>query len=95
MTGFLPFWPIAEDRHDYLRAMSELDPIAHVGRAAPAELLFQFARHDHFIAGMTGREFHDAASDPKALRAYDADHRLDHEDARRDRTAFLLRTLGI
>jgi len=28
---FLPFWPIAEDRIDYLRAMRPLDPIEHVG----------------------------------------------------------------
>jgi dienelactone hydrolase len=30
---FLPFWPIAEDRIDYLRAMQPLDPIEHVGAA--------------------------------------------------------------
>jgi hypothetical protein len=30
---FLPFWPIGEDRIDYLRAMRPLDPIEHVGAA--------------------------------------------------------------
>jgi len=31
---FLPFWPIAEDRIDYLRALRPLDPIEHVRAAA-------------------------------------------------------------
>jgi hypothetical protein len=31
---FLPFWPISEDRIEYLRAMRPLDPIEHVGAAA-------------------------------------------------------------
>jgi len=31
---FLPFWPIEEDRIDYLRAVRPLDPIEHVRAAA-------------------------------------------------------------
>lgn len=92
---FLPFWAIAGDRFDYLRALSALDPITHVGSAAPAELLFQFARNDYFIAPMTGREFHAAASEPKEFRAYDSDHHMAAPEARNDRTAFLRRVLGI
>ena len=48
---FLPFWPIAGDRHDYLRALSPLDPISRVGDLAPRPVCFQFARGDFFIAG--------------------------------------------
>jgi dienelactone hydrolase len=92
---FLPFWAIAGDRFDYLRSLSALDPINHVGSAAPAELLFQFARTDYFIAPMTGREFHAAGSEPKEFRAYDADHHLAVPEARADRTAFLRRVLGV
>ena len=92
---FLPFWPIAGDRYDYLRSLSAVDPIAHVGAAAPAGLLFQFARTDYFIAPMTGREFYGAASEPKEIRTYDTDHAMAVPDARADRTAFMRRVLGI
>jgi hypothetical protein len=43
---------------------------------------------------MTGREFHAAASEPKELKAYDADHALD-ADARADRRRFLADRFGL
>ena len=36
-------------------------------------VLLQFARHDFYIAEMSGRELHRAAGEPKELAAYDAD----------------------
>lgn len=92
---FLPFWRIDEDRHDYLRAMAAVDPIVHVRDAAPAELLFQFASDDFYIARMTAREFAARASDPKAIEFYEADHAMRHPDAVADRGSFLGRTLGL
>ena len=86
---FLPFWQIAGDRHDYLRALAPLDPISRVGAIAPRPVLFQFARNDFFIAGMTGLEFNGAAGDPKELHAYDADHGMRDPQAALDRAAFL------
>jgi hypothetical protein len=86
---FLPFWPIDEDRIDYLAAMRPVDPIEHIGRAAPAKVLFQFARCDFFIAPMTGREFQRAAGEGAELKAYEAEHSMAVPDARADRTAFL------
>jgi len=91
---FLPFWQIDEERTDYLRAMAPIDPITHVGAAAPAELLFQFARNDFYIARMTAREFAGAASEPGSLLFYDAEHDMRHPQARADRLEFLARTLG-
>ena len=85
---FLPFWTIADDRLDYLAALRRLDPIEQVPRAAPARLLFQFARNDFFIAGMTGLELSRAASQPSELKAYDAEHHL-NDEARADRRRFL------
>jgi pimeloyl-ACP methyl ester carboxylesterase len=90
---FLPFWQIAEDRIDYLRAMRPLDPIEHVGAAAPARILFQFGRHDFYIAPMTGREFARAAGDAAELKAYDAEHEMALPEILADRTAFLERQL--
>jgi len=91
---FLPFWKIDEDRHDYLRAMSAVDPIVHVGAAEPAEILFQFASDDFYIAHMTAREFAAQSSEPKSISFYEADHAMSSPEAASDRFGFLARTLG-
>jgi pimeloyl-ACP methyl ester carboxylesterase len=92
---FLPFWPIAGDRWDYLRALSPLDPITRIGELAPRPVLLQFAKGDFYIADMTGLELHRAAGDPKELRAYTGDHAMRDPQARRDRTDFLARSLKL
>lgn len=91
---FLPFWPIAGDRFDYLRALAPLDPITRIGDLAPRPVCLQFARNDFFIAAMTGLELQRAAGDPNELHAYDADHAVHDPQAVADRTAFLARVLG-
>lgn len=91
---FLQFWAIDEDRIDYMAAMREIDPMEHVGRAAPSKLLFQFGRCDFFIAPMTGLEFKRAAGEDAEFKAYEeAGHDMAVPDARADRTAFLERVL--
>lgn len=92
---FLPFWQIAGDRHDYLRALAPLDPISRVGDLSPRPVCFQFARSDFFIASMTGLEFHAAAADPKELHAYEADHGMRVTEAADDRRAFLAAHIGL
>jgi hypothetical protein len=92
---FLPFWPIAGDRWDYLRALAPLDPISRIGEIAPRPVCLQFARGDFYIADMTGLELHRAAGDPKEIHAYPADHGVRVPEARVDREAFLGRTLGL
>lgn len=91
---FLPFWPIAGDRFDYLRALSPLDPITTIGRLAPRPVLLQFAKDDFYIAPMSGLELARAAGPPKELRSYEADHALRAEEARARRAAFLAEHLG-
>jgi dienelactone hydrolase len=91
---FLPFWSIKEDRIDYLRSIRSLDPIEHVGAAAPARILFQFGRHDFYIAPMTGREFARAAGDAAELKAFDAEHEMALPEILADRTTFLERELS-
>jgi dienelactone hydrolase len=90
---FLPFWPIAEDRIEYLRAMRPLDPIEHVRAAMPAGILFQFGRNDFYIAPMTGREFARAAGDAAELKSYDAEHDMALPEIVHHRTAFLEKEL--
>lgn len=90
---FLRFWPINDDRYDYMRALAPLDPIAMVADIE-APTLYQFARNDFYIAAMTGLELFDAAREPKAMKPYEADHSMESDLARTDRIDFLLQTLG-
>ena len=92
---FLPFWEIADNRIDYLRALRPLDPIECIGAAAPAGVLFQFGRHDFFIAPMSGLEFRAAAPAGATLLAYDDEHAMRLPEVRADRLAFLARTLEL
>jgi dienelactone hydrolase len=91
---FLPFWPIDEDRIDYLRAMRPHDPIEHVSKAAPARILFQYGLRDFFIAPMTGREFARAAGDAGEYRSYETEHAMAADEIVADRAAFLEAALG-
>lgn len=86
---FLPFWKIAEDRLDYLRATRSLDPIEHVRDVPPGRLLFQFGSRDWFIAGAVGFELRRAAHEGSEVKTYDADHAMESEQAEADRAAFL------
>ena len=92
---FLPFWPIADDRIDYLGALRALDPIERIGEVAPAAVLLQFGRSDFYIAPMSGLELRRAAPEGSELLAYDADHAMRLPEIRADRLAFLARVLGL
>jgi dienelactone hydrolase len=92
---FLPFWPIAGDRLDYLRELRDLDPVACIGRAGPAEVLLQYGRCDYYIALMAGRELQRAAPEGTTLLAYDAEHDMRLPEIRADRLGFLRRVLGL
>jgi dienelactone hydrolase len=90
---FLPFWQIADDRLDYLRAMRPLDPIERIGAAGAASVLFQFADRDFYIAPMSARAFARAAPDGAELRMYDTGHDMRLAEIKADRHAFLTRAL--
>ena len=92
---FLPFWSIAGDRWDYLRALAPVDPISRIGEMAPRPVCLQFAQGDFFIADMAGLELHHAAGEPKELHTYEADHGVRVPGARADRVDFLRRTLDL
>lgn len=91
---FLPFWEIADDRIEYLRALRPFDPIERIADAAPASVLFQFGRRDFYIAPMSGREFHGAAPPDSQRQEYDTGHDMRLPEIRRDRVAFLANSLG-
>ena len=91
---FLPFWPIAGERWDYLRALASFDPVSRIGQIAPRPVCLQFARNDFYISAMSGMELHRAAGDPKEMHAYDTDHGVRDPQAVADRAAFLGPLLG-
>ncbi len=92
----LKYWPhTAADGADaaYRRAMADVDPINFIGLAAPASLLFQFAKRDIYITEAAAAEFFDQASAPKDVRWYDAEHDLHVEAAASDRNEWLKKQL--
>jgi dienelactone hydrolase len=93
---FLPFWPIAEDRIDYLRAMRRLDPVERIAGLGDRPVLLQLARRDFFVPLMAGFEMRRAAGGQNVdVKDYDAEHDLRLAEARADRGAFLAAELGL
>jgi dienelactone hydrolase len=79
---------------EMVETMAQVDAIHFIGHAAPAALLFQFARHDEFISEQEALRYWRAASEPKEIRWYDTDHFF-NERARQDRIAWLSERLGL
>jgi dienelactone hydrolase len=90
---FLPFWPIVQDRIDYLGAIRSLDPVERIGKAGPGPILLQFAERDYFIALMAARELQRAAPEGTELRLYDTGHDMRLPSIRADRRTFLASAL--
>jgi dienelactone hydrolase len=93
----LKYWPAtaAKGLGAYRQAITELDPIRYVDRAAPAALLFQFAEKDKYIPKALAIELFDRASQPKQVKWYDAIHDLNVPAAQKDRREWLTRQLGL
>jgi len=93
----LKYWkgPSKNGADVYRQAVKDVDPIGYVSQAAPASLLFQFANHDKYISKEVAEEFFAAASKPKEIKWYDAEHDLDIDAARNDRREWLTRQLRL
>jgi len=78
----------------WLAAMDPVQPIHFVGRAAPAQLLFQNGRQDNVVPPSHAKAYQDAGSQPKTVHWYDAGHTL-NDQAVRDRDDWLAQRLGI
>src|SRR4029077_17389457 len=78
-----------------LVAEAPYDACHYIGQAAPASLLFQFARHDDFVSVYEAERYFGLASEPKRIAWYEnCNHELSKE-ARIDRTLFLCEQLGL
>ena len=93
----LEYWPVtaARGKDVYQRAVEELDPVRYVSHAAPAALLFQFAKTDHYITTEAAAAFFEKASETKQIKWYAAEHDMNVESARNDRRAWLTRELRL
>ena len=83
-----------EAREAFIRQMTEIDPITHVGNLPPAPVLFQFATDDFHVPREKAEEFLAAAREPKELRWYDAGHGL-NEKATQERIKWLTDNLSL
>jgi pimeloyl-ACP methyl ester carboxylesterase len=81
-----------EEQRTFLETLAPLDSVYWIGRAAPAKLLFQFARRDEFITPFDAAAYTQAAGESKEVRWYDTDHFF-NDEARKDRIEWLARTL--
>jgi hypothetical protein len=73
----------------YKTIMGPIDPIRHIKNAAPTALFFQFGLHDAFFPRQKFLDYYSAASEPKLIRWYDADHYTLNEVGRSDRIKWL------
>jgi pimeloyl-ACP methyl ester carboxylesterase len=81
-----------EQRDAYVKAMETLDALYYVFAAAPAKLLFQFAKRDEYITPWDAAAYVRAAKEPKEVLWYDTDHFF-NEAARHDRDEWLAKAL--
>ena len=78
-----------------LAAEAPFDACHYIGRAAPSQLFFQFARLDDFVSVKDGERYFELASEPKRIAWYDnCNHELSAQ-ARLDRVVFLCEQLGL
>jgi len=80
---------------DYKARMEPLAPSRFVAQTAPAAIQFQFGSHDFYTPQDDYLAFYNAASEPKELHVYEAEHAMGAEAIRADRIRFLVGQLGL
>ena len=83
-----------QQQKEWIAVMEPIQPLHFVGHAAPATLFFQSAQRDQLVSRDEATRFHEAASEPKRIEWYNADHRL-NEQAIRDQVEWLGEQIGI
>jgi cephalosporin-C deacetylase-like acetyl esterase len=64
----------SEEHEAWIEAMWPIEPIHFVSHASPTPLLFQNAIRDQYVAAEDAARYQDAASEPKHVIWYDAEH---------------------
>jgi fermentation-respiration switch protein FrsA (DUF1100 family) len=81
-------------RSQFVEKLKAIDPVTHVGKAAPSPVLLQFGTKDPHVPKSRADEFIAATKEPKRVLWYDAGHHL-NDQARSDRVAWLIEQLGL
>ena len=90
--------PPAEQKQkleECLKALEPIESIRYVGKAAPAAILFQFARLDRFISPKAAQQYFDAANEPKIIKWYEGGHEFSDPAALADRAEWLEKRLKL
>ena len=82
-----------QEWEEFMMLLEPFDTAHFIGEAAPASLLFQFARNDEFISEEESLLFEKLASEPKEALWYDCTHEF-NDQARADRKRWLAVRLG-
>jgi predicted esterase len=91
---FLKYFVRGASKPELDEAFAPLDPVNNVGDAAPAKVLFQFAKSDRYVPYYVADKLTEAAEGAAETRSYQSGHEL-NDEARRDRLAWLRQQLGI
>ena len=83
----------AGDLSAYEEAMKPIDAVEYLPHAAPSSLFLMFGQQDTRPSPAEGREAFAAASSPRKIGWYDAEHEL-NDQARADARAWLAEQLG-
>ena len=75
-------------------AFAPLDPVNNVGDAAPAAVLFQFAKSDTYVPYYVADKLTEAAGDQAESKSYESGHEL-NEAAQKDRLVWLRQQLAL
>lgn len=80
---------------EYKAKMNTIAPSLFVAQAAPAAVMFQFGREDFYTPQEDFLAFYNAATQPKELHVYEAEHSMDTAGIREDRIRFLVERLEL
>ena len=91
---FLKYFVRSASKTELDEALAPLDPVNNVGEAAPAKILFQFAKSDRYVPYYVADELTEAAGSAAEAKSYESGHEL-NDEARQDRLAWLREQLGL
>jgi dienelactone hydrolase len=77
------------------KTFAAIDAERFIGNAAPAALLFQFARYDRFVSEAQADRYAAAASGPKVVKWYDCGHEFNDALSAGDRDDWLAQQLSL
>ncbi len=73
--------------------LERLDAVHFIANAAPASLLFQFAKNDVLVTKEEAIQFYEESSEPKQIKWYQTDHYFNEEKSQKYRIEWITKEL--